>query len=272
MSSNAISRRLEGKVAIVTGGASGIGASTVRLFWEHGAKVVIGDIQDDKGRGLANNLGGERVCYIHCDVTNEDQIINLIDATVAKFGQLDIMCSNAGVMETEIPSIINVQKSDLERILGVNLVGGFLAAKHAARVMIPNKKGSIIFTASACTKIAGIAPHSYTTSKHGIVGLAMSLAAELGLDGIKVNCISPFGLLTGSDADDEIKKVMFEKMMEGIGNLKGKVLNVEDIAKAALYLASDEGSYVSGMNLVVDGAFCVVNPSLFNIIQGFTRT
>lgn len=257
-------------MAIVTGGASGIGASTVRVFSEQGARVVIADIQDEEGQALANKLCCS-CCYIHCDVSSEEEMAHLIDATIAKFGQLDIMFSNAGIMEAQIPSIINVQKTDLERILGVNLVGSFLAAKHAARVMIPHKKGSIIFTASACTKIAGMAPHSYTISKHGVVGLAMSLATELGFHGIRVNCISPFGIRTGTHApDDEINTAMFQRIMEGVSNLKPKILDVEDIANAALYLASDDASYVSGINLVVDGGFSVVNPSFFRFIHAFT--
>ncbi|KAI3471777.1 hypothetical protein Pfo_028430 [Paulownia fortunei] len=254
--------RLEGKVATVTGGASGIGASTVRLYWEHGAKVVIADIQDELGQALADKLG-DNVCYIHCDVSNEDQVSNLVDAAVAKFGHLDIMYSNAGIINNDFGSILSAQKEELERILGVNLIGGFLVAKHAARVMVPNKKGCIMFTASACTKIAGIAPYSYAASKYGVVGLAKSLATELGLHGIRVNCISPFGVLTGSDIHDETKKAKFEKTMGEVGNLKGKILKAEDIANAALYLASDEASYVSGMNLVVDGGYSVVNPTLF---------
>ncbi|KAK6147241.1 hypothetical protein DH2020_018153 [Rehmannia glutinosa] len=273
--------RLEGKVAIVTGGASGIGASTVHLFLEHGAKVVIADVQDELGQALSDKLG-DTVCYTHCDVSNEEQVIDLVDSTVAKFGQLDIMYSNAGIVNNDFGSILHAQKEQIERILSVNLIGGFLVAKHAARVMVPNKKGCIMFTASACTKIAGIAKYSYAASKYGIVGLTKNLATELGLHGIRVNCISPFGVLTGSDIHDETKKVgvltgsaihdetkkaMFDRIMGEVGNLKGKLLKAEDVAKAALYLGSDEGSYVSGMNLVVDGGYSVVNPSLFKAIM-----
>ncbi|KAH6762158.1 Rossmann-fold superfamily protein [Perilla frutescens var. hirtella] len=258
-------RRLEGKVVIVTGGASGIGASTVALFHEHGAKVVIADIQDNVGQTLADNIGGD-ISYIHCDVTDEDEVRALVDTTVAKFGCLDIMYSNAGIMtDGSSGSILNATKGALERTLGVNLVGAFLAAKEAARVMVPTKKGCIIFTASACTEIAGIAEHAYVASKYGIVGLTKSLAAELGSHGIRVNCVSPFGVLTGSYADDEMRKMMFEAIMSEVGNLKGKILKAEDIANAALYLASDEACYVSGMNLVVDGGYSVVNPTLSKV-------
>ncbi|KAL6507762.1 (2R,3R)-2,3-butanediol dehydrogenase [Orobanche gracilis] len=269
-SSNSMNNtRLEGRVAIVTGGASGIGAATARLFLENGAKVVIADIQDELGRALVDTMC-DNICYIHCDVSIEEQVRNLVDETVTKFGHLDIMYSNAGVYNNDFMSILDAQPEQLARILNINLIGGFLAAKHAARVMVPNKKGCIMFTASACTKIAGIAQYSYAASKYGIVGLTKSLSAELGLHGIRVNCISPFGVLTGSDVYDEKKKAMFEKLMCEVGNLKGKILRAEDVAKAAVYLASDEGSYVSAMNLVVDGGYSVANPSLFKdiIIRG----
>lgn len=263
MNGSAVHGRLEGKVAIVTGGASGIGASTVRLFFENGANVVIADVQDTLGQSLANNLDSTNthVSYVHCDVSNEDDIINLVDTTVSKFGHLDIMYNNAGIMNGATESILTTKKTDLERMLGVNLVGALLGAKHAARVMVPNKKGCILFTASSTTKIAGIATHSYAVSKYGIVGLTNNLAAELGSHGIRVNCISPFGVLTGNDQSEE-KLRQFEGFMGAVGNLKGGVLKAEDIAKAALYLASDEASYVSGMNLVVDGGYSVVNPTL----------
>ncbi|KAL6337222.1 hypothetical protein AAG906_036536 [Vitis piasezkii] len=180
------SKRLEGKVAIVTGGASGIGASTVRLFWENGAKVIIADIQDDLGQDIANKLGQD-VSYIHCDVSNEDDVQNLVDTTISKHGRLDIMYNNAGILDRHLGSILDTQKSDLDRLIGVNLVGSFLGAKHAARVMIPQKKGCILFTASCCTSIAGISTHSYAVTKYGIWGLARNLAAELGQYGIRVN-------------------------------------------------------------------------------------
>uniref|UniRef100_UPI003624AC75 Borneoldehydrogenase n=1 Tax=synthetic construct TaxID=32630 RepID=UPI003624AC75 len=261
-----MSKRLEGKVAIITGGASGIGASTVQLFHENGAKVVIADIQDDLGQAIANKLG-KNVCYIHCDVSNEDDIINLVDTTVAKYGKLDIMYNNAGIIDRPFGSILDTTKSDLERVLGVNLVGAFLGAKHAARVMVPQKKGCILFTASACTAIAGLSTHAYAVSKYGIVGLAKNLAAELGQHGIRVNCVSPYGVVTGIGGVSEVDVAVVEAMLSEVGNLKGQILKAEGVAKAALYLASDEANYVSGLNLVVDGGFSVVNPTMMKALN-----
>ncbi|XP_062144788.1 tropinone reductase-like 2 [Alnus glutinosa] len=254
-SSMASYKRLEGKVAIITGGASGIGASAVRIFHDQGAKVVIADIQDDLGEAIAKNLGDD-VCYIHCDVSKEDDVSDLVDATIAKHGKLDIMYNNAGVLDRPFGSILDTTKADLDKCIGVNLVGAFLGAKHAARVMVPQRKGVILFTASACTAIGGLSTHSYAASKYAIWGLARNLASELGQYGIRVNCVSPFAVPTGMTTakgihEDDIAQM--EVAMSGMGNLKGEVLKAEGIARAALFLASDEANFVSGLNLVVDG-------------------
>jgi len=257
-------KRLEGKVAIITGGASGIGAAAVSLFHENGAKVVIADVQDQLGQAIADKLGDD-VTFVHCDVSNEDDIINLVDTTVAKYGGLDIMYNNAGIVDRPFGSILDSEKSDLERVLSVNVVGSFLGAKHAARVMVPERKGCILFTASACSAIAGSATHAYTVSKHGIVGLVKNLAAELGQYGIRVNCLSPSGLVTGQTfgaAPEVIEAVLHE-----MGNLKGKILKVEDVAMSALFLASDEAGFVSGLNLVIDGGSSVLNPTLWKAVK-----
>lgn len=251
-------------MAIITGGASGIGASTVQLFHEHGAKVVIGDIQDNLGQAIADKLG-ENVAYIHCDVSNEDEVCKLIDTTVAKHGQLDIMYNNAGIIDGSFGRIMESTKSNLERVLGVNLVGPFLGAKHAARVMVPRRKGCILFTASVATAIAGLSSHAYAASKGGVLCLARNLAAELGQYGIRVNCVSPYAVVTGTMAGvSGAEAARAELALSEVGNLKGQILKAEAVAKAALYLASDDANYVSGLNLLVDGGYSVVNPSLMN--------
>ncbi|KAB1212337.1 Tropinone reductase-like 1 [Morella rubra] len=266
-SSAASYKRLEGKVAIITGGASGIGASTVQLFNEHGAKVVIADIQDNLGQTLADKLG-ENVSYIHCDVSNEEDICNLIDTTVAKYGTLDIMYNNAGICDSAFGRILETTKSDLERVLNVNVVGAFLGAKHAARVMVPQRKGCILFTTSAATSIAGLSSHAYAASKCGVQGLVRNLTAELGQHGIRVNCVSPYAVVTGMPMFEKAHDpALMEMALSGIGNLQGQILKAEGVAKAALYLASDEANYVSGLNLLVDGGYSVVNPSMTKFVE-----
>ncbi|ERN16206.1 tropinone reductase-like 1 [Amborella trichopoda] len=255
-------KRLEGKVGIITGGARGIGEAAVRLFLSHGAKVVIADILDNLGEALCHELG-EDVSYIHCDVTNEDDVCKTVDFTVEKYGKLDIMYNNAGIVDSLMPEILNTEKAKFERVLGVNLVGALLGAKHAARVMIPAGKGCILFTASVASEIGGFSSYAYSCSKTAIVGLMKSATAELGRFGIRVNCVSPYGVATHiADGLLPVEAVHFEGLLSKVGNLQGVVLKAEDIAQAAVYLASDDAKYVSGQNLLVDGGYTIVNPSL----------
>uniref|UniRef100_A0A9I9CWC6 Tropinone reductase-like 1 n=2 Tax=Cucumis melo TaxID=3656 RepID=A0A9I9CWC6_CUCME len=260
-------RKLEGKVAVITGGASGIGASTVRIFHENGAKVIIADIQDEVGQKLADKLG-EDVSYIHCDVTQEDNVAKLVDTTVHRHGKLDIMYNNAGVIDRKLGGILDVTKSDLDKVVGVNVMGAFWGAKHAARVMIPKKNGCILFTSSATTNIAGLSTHPYASSKCAVLGLVRNLTVELGKHSIRVNCVAPFIVATGISGTRVPAKAI-ETMATSWANLKGRVLKADDIAKAVLYLASDDANYVSGLNLVVDGGYSVVNPSMLQTVNRF---
>ncbi|KAL9236206.1 hypothetical protein vseg_010907 [Gypsophila vaccaria] len=240
-------KRLKDKVAIITGGASGIGASTAKLFWENGAKVVIADIQDDLGLQITKSLNNDNISYFHCDVSNEQNVSDLIDYTVSKYGTLDIMYNNAGIRDGPIWSILSSTKEGVDRVMQTNLYGPFYGAKHASRVMIPRKKGCILFTSSVCTSIAGIATHPYTMSKYGVLGLAKNLSAELKEFGIRVNCISPSGVFTG--------------MSKKLNGAKG-ILTVDDVARAALFLASDDMKFLNGHDLVIDGGSSVTNSTM----------
>lgn len=147
-------------------------------------------------------------------------------------------------------------------------MGAVWGAKHAARVMVPEKRGCILFTGSATTSIAGLATHPYAASKYAVLGLVRNLAVELGQHGIRVNCVSPYTVATGiAGPRDATQVATMESMVSEWGNLKGRVLKTDDIAKAALYLASDEANYVSGLNLVVDGGYSVVNPTMFKALK-----
>ncbi|KAJ4705337.1 secoisolariciresinol dehydrogenase-like [Melia azedarach] len=232
---------------MITGGASGVGACTAKVFSQHGAKVVIADIQDELGHSVVEKLGTSNSSYVHCDVTNESHIRNAIDETVAKHGKLDIMFNNAGIIGKDKSQIMDNEMADFERVLSVNVTGVFLGIKHAARVMVPARSGSIISTASVSSVLGG---------------LTRNAAVELGQLGIRVNCLSPYGIATPMISTySGFTAEQFENWMGSCGNLKGVTLKGEDITNAALYLASDGAKYVSGHNLFIDGGFTVVNPS-----------
>ncbi|QCD95016.1 secoisolariciresinol dehydrogenase-like [Vigna unguiculata] len=254
-----LARRLEGKVALITGGARGIGACMAKLFCKHGAKVVLADIRDQLGQTLQREIGTEYATYVHCDVTKEIDVENAVNAAVSKHGKLDIMVNNAVIIDDGKPSILDNDVTDFERVVRVNLVGPFLGTKHAARVMIPAKKGSIITLGSVSSSVGGVATHAYTSSKHAIVGLAKNAAAELGKFGIRVNSLSCYCI--NNVVAQEFFKMDDEGFSKVYSNLKGVSLTEEDVAEAALYLASDESKYISGHNLAVDGGFTTINPS-----------
>ncbi|KAL9229867.1 hypothetical protein vseg_005287 [Gypsophila vaccaria] len=250
-------RRLKDKVALITGGASGIGAETARAFIKHGAKLMIADVQDDLGHTLSDELGSHSASYVHCDVTNESHIKHAVDATVAHHGKLDILLNNAGILRRSSTNITEISKTEFEETVDVNLIGPFLGTKHAARVMIPAGKGCIINTASLTSVVGGLASHAYTCSKFAVLGLTKNTAVELGKYGIRVNCVSPHLVATplvksGFGLDDEdVSKVYCA--------LKGRCCKPDDVAEAMVFLGSDESKFISGHNLVVDGGFSANN-------------
>ncbi|XP_045796818.1 short-chain dehydrogenase reductase 3b-like isoform X2 [Trifolium pratense] len=260
--------RLEGKVAIVTGAASGIGAETVKTFVENGAFVVIADINDELGLQVATSIGLDKVSYHHCDVRDEKQVEETVAFALEKYGTLDIMFSNAGITGP-LSSILEFNLSEFDNTMAVNVRGSAATIKHAARVMVERKiRGSIICMASIAGSIAGSGGHDYVTSKHGLIGLVRSTCSELGAYGIRVNSISPSAIATPSACrglNMEVSEV--EAMVNDSANLKGIALKTTHVAETALFLASDESAYISGHNLVVDGGFSVINSLVPSITQ-----
>ncbi|CAN1164834.1 Secoisolariciresinol dehydrogenase (Fragment) [Linum perenne] len=259
-----MAKRLAGKVAIITGGARGIGAAAARLFSQHGAKLLITDIQSQLGLSVSDEIqseSGHPVSFIQCDVSNDSHMQNAVDTAVSIHGKLDIMYHNAGIAgEAGTSNILSTNPKVFRNVFDVNVYGSFLAAKHAARVMIPARSGNILLTASAVTASCGVAPHSYAASKHAVVGLTKNLCVELGEFGIRVNCVSPYGVATAlSEQVTGLDGKEFEEAFSEKGNLKGKVLTAKDVAEAALNLVSDESKYISGVNLLVDGGYSLIS-------------
>lgn len=245
--------RIEGQVAVITGGASGIGEATVRRFCEEGARIVIADIQEAKGRALAEELG-DSARFAPVDVTEENQISDAIALAVADFGRFDIMFNNAGVVGA-LGSLLETPADQWRKTIDILLTGVFLGIKQAALVMVPQRSGVILNTASTAAVVGGLGPHAYTAAKHGVVGLTKSAASELSASRIRVNAIAPGSTATPMVADvirgDPTALDATSKILEATSPL-GVAGVGRDIANAALYLASAEAGQVTGHTLVVD--------------------
>lgn len=248
-----MSGRLEGKVAVITGAASGIGAGTARMFVAHGAKVIVADMQAEAGLALVAELG-ENTRFVLCNVTKEADVAAAVDLAVSEFGRLDVMFNNAGIIGA-VGRISEMPVEAWDNTIAILLRGVFLGVKHAARVMMPQHSGVIINTSSTAGILGGLGPHAYTAAKHGVIGLTKSVANELAPFAIRVNAISPGNTVTamtasvrGGDPADlaETNARIAASSPLGYAGLP------EDIAAAALYLASDDARYVSGHTLVVD--------------------
>jgi NAD(P)-dependent dehydrogenase (short-subunit alcohol dehydrogenase family) len=250
--------RLAGKTALITGGASGIGEATVRLFASQGASVVVADVQDERGRRLAAEVGS-RAVYVHAEVSREADVQAAIREVTARFGRLDCLFNNAGYGGVT-GSIEQIAVSGFDETIGVLLRGVFLGMKHAAPVMKAQGSGSIISTASVAGLRTGLGPHIYSAAKAAVIHLTRSVAMELGESGVRVNCICPGGIATpifgqgfglSPEQSQDIVPLM-KGVLEHMQPIHRSGLP-DDIAQAALWLASDDATFVNGHALVVDG-------------------
>lgn len=259
---------MTGKVAVITGGARGIGAATAKIFAENGANVVIADILDDLGATLADSIGGR---YIHCDVVNESDVESAINLALTWKGKLDIMFNNAGIAGPG-GSITNIDMEQVKYLFSVNVIGILHGIKHAARAMIKGRNGGcIICTSSSAALMGGLGSHPYTLSKEAIIGMMRSSACELGVHGIRVNCISPHGvpseMLVGAYrkilGKEDMKPEEVGKIVGERGSLlRGRWASVEDVAQAVLFLASEEAGFITAHNLVIDGGYTSANSNM----------
>lgn len=246
--------RLENKVAVITGGAMGIGAATASRFIKEGCKVVIGDIQRGPGEAFATQFG-DQAAFAVCNVTQEDHVAALVDLAISRFGKLDIMFNNAGIVGAVGP-IDTTPAEEWNASLAVLINGVFFGMKHAARVMKPAGRGSIISMASTAGLMGGLGPHAYAAGKHAVVGMTKNVAAELCHVGVRVNAIAAASMatpmvanvLTGDPSNiEEAKRILAE-----VSPLHGRPGLAEDVANAALWLASDESGYTTGHTLTTD--------------------
>jgi NAD(P)-dependent dehydrogenase (short-subunit alcohol dehydrogenase family) len=251
-----MSKRLAGKVAVITGAASGIGAATAKTYVEQGARVVLGDIQDEAGASLAEALGGSaHAIFRHCNVTSEAEVQALVDAAVSEFGQIDIMFNCAGIVGAVGP-MSTTPAEEWKLTIDIMVNGVFYGMKHASRHMKEAGSGSIISMSSTAGIMGGLGPHAYAAAKHAVVGMTKNLAAEVGSFGIRVNCIAPAGMATPMVAEvitgnHQNLEDTIAALAEG-SPLKGRAGLAQDVANAALWLASDESGYTSGLTLTVD--------------------
>ncbi len=241
---------LDGKVAVVTGGASGIGAGTVKRFIEEGARVVIADMQEEKGQALADSLKGSAV-YIKTDVTIEDQVKAAIDKAGSEWGRLDCVFNNAG-FGGAIGPLEDTPVEDYDITMNVLVKGVFLGMKHAIPVM-KKQGGSLINTASVAALICGHTPHLYAVAKAAVVHLTKSVALEVGENSIRVNAICPgfieTPLSTNTVGKEDREGGLDLKIMQAIP----RTGQPDDIAQMACWLASDRSGFVTGQSIAVDG-------------------
>ena len=242
--------QLDGRVALVTGAASGFGEAIARRYAAEGAGVVVADLNDQRGGAVADEIGG---AYVHADVADRDDVRAMIGAAVERHGRLDVMVNNAGVTHVNRP-MLEVGEEEFDRIFDVNVKAIYLAAREIVPLMRAQGGGCIINTAST----AGLRPRPgltwYNASKGAVITMTKSMAAELGPDGIRVNALCP--VAGDTPLLPSFLGANTREAFEATVPL-GRLSTAEDVAKAALWLASDEASFITGVALEVDGGRCV---------------
>lgn len=243
--------KLDGKVALITGGARGMGKAHVRRFVEEGAKVVFGDVLEEDGAKLAADLG-DAVRFVRMDVTKPDDWRTAVDTAVEAYGALHVLVNNAGIMRHK--KIEDMELEEFKLVLEVNLVGQWLGVKSVTEAMKAAGGGSIVNVSSTEGFIGASGLAAYSASKFGVRGLTKAAARELGPYGIRVNSIHPGGVLTSMSLQDDVIEAtaanadLFMKALP-----LGRLGKTKEVSGLVVYLASDDSSYCSGSEVLVDG-------------------
>jgi NAD(P)-dependent dehydrogenase (short-subunit alcohol dehydrogenase family) len=246
--------RLDGKVAVVTGGCSGIGLATVERFVEEGARVVIGDIDEERGHVVVGQLGGEEVAtFVRVDVTDKEQVDALFATAKERFGSVDVAFNNAGISPPEDDSILDTDLDAWRRVQEVNLTSVYLCCKAALPYMLEQRSGSIINTASFVAVMgAATSQISYSASKGGVLSMSRELGVQFARDGIRVNALCPGPVNTpllqelfATDPERAARRLVHVPM--------GRFAEPAELANAVLFLASDESSFITANTFLVDG-------------------
>jgi NAD(P)-dependent dehydrogenase (short-subunit alcohol dehydrogenase family) len=254
MRGTAVAGRIEGRVAVVTGGCSGIGLATVRRFVAEGAKVVIGDIDDAGGARTVADLGGiQHATYVHVDVTEKEQVDALFKTAKDTYGSVDIAFNNAGISPPDDDSILDTDLDAWRRVQEVNLTSVYLCCKAALPYMLEQKRGSIINTASFVAVMgAATSQISYSASKGGVLSMSRELGVQFAREGVRVNALCPgpvnTPLLTelfAADPERAARRLVHVPM--------GRFGEPDEIAAAVLFLASDDSSFITANTFLVDG-------------------
>ena len=247
--------RLEGKVALITGGTSGIGSATAIRFAGEGAAVAITGRNAERGEQVVQEIianGGEAL-FIRSDVRRAEDCRNAVDQTLERFGKIDVLFNNAGVFHPK--SVPDCTEEEWDETIDSSLKGAFLMSKYVLPSMIAQGSGSIIHTSSGWGILGGDKAAAYCAAKGGLIVMAKAMAIDHGPDGIRVNCVCPGDVLTPMLPEDAAKRGMsWDDYAVGAADRPlGRIGSAEDIANGVLYLASDESSFVTGDALVVDG-------------------
>lgn len=241
----ALTGRMDGKVAVITGAASGLGEATARRFSEEGARLILADIQRDKIEALAAELG--HAVALQTDVSKEAEVAATVALAVERFGRLDAMVNNAGIIGARA-GIRDIEADDWQATMAVLLNSVFYGSKHAARVMVEQGFGCILNNASV-GGVAPMGPCAYSTAKHGVIGMTKSVATELAPHGISVNAVAPGTVATNLNGLDE--GAAQDKAYRN--SALNRAVQSVDIANGFLFLASDEGRNITGQVMIIDG-------------------